>query len=748
MRQTPYYILYIVALTTWLLWSSETDATTRIGYRELSDSLTEYAGFNTIAVPKVKVKSMRVNGNHVRLNTNATMSYLSLTHDELQDLKRSVSRWVLGHERGVIQLYTDGYEISELGRYIPAKAQPMRNGQGVPTDGSSLSGRRIALWGSHGIYHDSIQQRWHWQRATLWTTVEDLYSSQYSRLVTEMLRNAGAEVVQPRGQIGDSAAMTIGESGYPRWAEAARYWLAYTGVPDSIWRDTHLRMPNHKPDDKEDAYRDDIRCRPFWVNWLSGGSSANPHEAGQGLPIDLCLALHTDGSMYPSDTLLTGTLVIYSDKGLYGETTLGDGRDRHISRGLADMVQTQLTADLRHLYTAAWPRRELKNSGYFEAKANKVPTLLLELLSHQSMADMQYGLNPAFQFDAARAIYKGIGRWLQGSNFVPAPLAPSHVALRLDDEHRCHVSWTATTDSLEPDATAKEFVVEGRVVNGEGLMEKGTWHEVWRGKKTNARIAMEHDKVHELRVRAVNKGGRSFPSEVYAIVIQDNDSAPVALVVNDFHTVRGPRWFSDSTYAGIVPGSDAIPDGIDYSYIGTVNDFRRSSQWLSDEQCGWGNCYRDHATEGFVGNTHDFPTRYVCRLIEQGYSVVSADSRALDSLQSHYDHIYLIRGREETPYQGNLLRQGVPLTISGSHEGSIPQACHSGVIITRDGQTLRYATQPNGERLHAPAVSAFRPNSNEEVVARYRDTGLPACVRDTVTQVTRWGVPLEAMIDD
>ena len=718
-KRVIYVILVLIAVAVMPVHAGGS----RLAYRELGDSLTAYAGFNTLAVPRVRIKNLRVNGNNVSVYTNATLSFLSLTPDELGRLRRKISGWTLGHEGGKISIYSDGYELSEL--VTPyAKGILREGGQ------HDLSGRRIALWGSHGLYEDTIQHRWHWQRATLWTTVEDLYSSQYTRLLTRMLTDAEAEVLQPRGQVGDSAAMTIGPSGYPRWTEGARYWLEYTGVPDSIWQDTHKRLPACKPTDKRDNYKDDLRCRPNWVNWLNRQQK-----------IDLSLALHTDGTFYPSDTLKTGTLVIYSDKGLRSATELSDGRSRTINRNLADMVQTQLVEDIRHSFAADWPRRELKNSGYYEARAPEVPSMLLELLSHQSMADMKLGLDPKFQFAAARAIYKAIGRWLEGSEFTPTPLAPSKFKISKNADG-IELSWTATRDSLEPKAIAIDYIVERR--DGKG------WTQIWTGKKTTAKLSFERGTLYELRVIATNKGGRSFPTETLCAYIAADDNAPTELVVNAFNTVRGPLWFSDSTYAGIVPGSHAIPEGIDYSYIGDVNDFRRTDEWQSDEVCGWGNCYRDLAGEGFVGNTHDYVKNYAADIIARGHSFVSANITALtiESNLDQYAHIYVIDGKEDKPVHLPALTS-TPLTISGISEGTIPQACHNGkIIIEEDGQRreISYATKPNGKQLHAGSVSAFVPTRNEVVVARYKDTGLPACVRDTILNITRWGVPLEAII--
>ena len=62
-----------------------------------------------------------------------------------------------------------------------------------------LSGRHIALWQSHGRYYEAKTERWEWQRAATFRTVEDLYTQSYVLpFLIPMLENAGACVMTPR----------------------------------------------------------------------------------------------------------------------------------------------------------------------------------------------------------------------------------------------------------------------------------------------------------------------------------------------------------------------------------------------------------------------------------------------------------------------------------------------------------------------------------------------------------------------
>ena len=62
-----------------------------------------------------------------------------------------------------------------------------------------MTGRTIALWQSHGRYFEEKLDRWEWQRAPLFQTVEDMYTQTYVLpFLIPMLENAGAYVMTPR----------------------------------------------------------------------------------------------------------------------------------------------------------------------------------------------------------------------------------------------------------------------------------------------------------------------------------------------------------------------------------------------------------------------------------------------------------------------------------------------------------------------------------------------------------------------
>ena len=105
-----------------------------------------------------------------------------------------------------IELYSGGYKIED---YIPLNRKerfthqadvPLKTNLSAPFSISNgLDNRHIAIWQSHGWYYDKNKERWEWQRARLFQTVEDLLTQSFVLpYLVPMLENAGACVIIPR----------------------------------------------------------------------------------------------------------------------------------------------------------------------------------------------------------------------------------------------------------------------------------------------------------------------------------------------------------------------------------------------------------------------------------------------------------------------------------------------------------------------------------------------------------------------
>ena len=361
-----------------------------INNEALADSLNRMCEWPS-CVPAVKVKNIRCNGQTITVETNKVLAGKALTLRELCDWKRQVSYWVAGDSALNVRILSDGHELGDL------VVSPIDTSGTIP----SLEGKTIALWASHGRYYNETEERWSWQRALQYGTVEDRLTTEYTSRLVPMLEAAGARVLQPRPDMRDPEAYLPGPSGLPRWMEGARYWLEYKGYPERIWNATVRNDKyNHKG---QSEYRNDLLCRPLWVNYL----------VEKGEQIDLALAIHTDGYDEPGDDKMVGTLAIYYDQDDNKNTRLHDGRTRAtVNRQIAYTIQRTLVNEMRQTVDTAWAERQCWCSNYAEARIPVVPTVLLEVLSHKDITDIQHALDPHDLDATAAAICKGIARSL------------------------------------------------------------------------------------------------------------------------------------------------------------------------------------------------------------------------------------------------------------------------------------------------------------------------------------------------
>ena len=397
-------------------------------------------------------------------------------------------------------------------------------------------------------------------------------------------------------------------SGYPRFTEAAMYWLQSAGAPDSVYT----------PSKNVNDYTDDYRSRGLWVNWLAGGSSVLPGREGLNIPIDLSLAFHTDAGTTMNDSII-GTLGIYCTDGHeYGENFV-NGMSRYASRDFTDLVMTNIVNDVRAKYEPNWTRRGMWNDSYYEARVPEVPAMLLEFLSHQNFADMKYGLDPQFRFDVSRSIYKGMLQFIahrDGREYVVQPLPVNSFSISGGvNSGKYILSWKETVDSLEATATPTYYLVQERINDGAFV----TIAKVEEPKYFFS--AMDED-IHSFRIIAGNDGGVSFPSEVLACRYKYN--VPQVNIVNGFTRISAPDWFDSGEIAGFYDAKDhGVPYVYDISYIGSMFEFRRDIPWMDDDAAGFGASRATYEDKVVAGNTFDYVYTHGKAIAEAGYAFIS-----------------------------------------------------------------------------------------------------------------------------
>lgn len=737
---------------------------------------------------------------------------------------RPLSAYSSGYYSG--RKYTTGTRSGQDG-----KRTPWISRISLPSPGEGLYGRNIALWPGHGYYYSHTEDRWKWQRAPFFSTIEDLLPQSYViSFLAPMLENAGATVLLPRERDlqkneiivdntspyyternGDSrngwqdapgpgfahtediydsgvnpfaqgtarmvgcslrnpssatyipyfpetgdyavyvsyqtvrqstnAVYTVrysggeasfsvdqrmgggmwvylgtfrfskgetgqgvivrnnaeesggkgvittdavkfgggmgnirrgtGTSGVPRYAEAARYWMQWSGFPEEVY----------SLNDGNDDYRDDYMSRGEWVNDLCSRLD---------IPVDMAMALHTDAGSVLSDSTI-GTLAIYKEES-EGKIHYSDGRPRITARELADIVQTSVVEDIRAFYRTDWTRRALWDRSYMEARVPDVPTVLIELLSHQNYPDMQCALDPQFKFIVSRAIYKGILRYLSYVDDKPysvQPLPVQDFGIRIDNRRKdgalVRLSWAPRQDPGEPTAVPSSYIVYRRIADtaaaAAGNIPGFDGGTPVTGTEYTDNI--QPGRIYSYRIVAVNGGGLSFPSEILSAgYIPESEEV---LVVNGFSSVSAPAPFPvcDSVTAGFDFRADhGVPYLQDCSYIGEQFEYLRQKEWIHDDRPGFGASYMDYGPAPVAGNSMDYPRIHGLALMRAGLSFSSTSMGSFlnrDYEPEKYPAVDIILGKESSDVLNGRLysrladysRNGGNLLISGANIGKL-----------------------------------------------------------------------------
>ena len=160
--------------------------------KEIQTKVGDY--LNTVArkeisVGKIKIDSVAVEKKQLQLFANGNASYIPFREENVKEIYQNV-RAILPAEFANfnIKIFANKKPIEEL---VPLALQSKKNKKiktfnpkvktplisrisepYIPTNG--LQNRHIALWQSHGYYFEQKLNRWEWQRARIFQTVEDL----------------------------------------------------------------------------------------------------------------------------------------------------------------------------------------------------------------------------------------------------------------------------------------------------------------------------------------------------------------------------------------------------------------------------------------------------------------------------------------------------------------------------------------------------------------------------------------------
>lgn len=541
-------------------------------------------------------------------------------------------------------------------------------------------------------------------------------------------------------------------SGMPRWAEAALYGAQWAGMPDTIYN--HFRS--------DDDYSNDIWARPETANTLAGGSVYMPNRPGRGVPFELTMGFHTDAG-YSLTNSLTGSLSICTSDTAYTHGKLNAGIDRFASYDLASLLLNGLSLDLKKYN---WRVRQLWNRNYGETRISELPSIILEMLSHQNFYDLVLGYDPQFKFDFSRSVYKTIVKYIASQHkrdYVIQPLPVHNFAITLDDQDKwANLTWDTTEDSLEQTARPDKYIVYTRV--GESDFDNGTIVE-----GTSYLAPIEKGILYSFKVVAMNEGGISFPSETLCAYAAEKNQGTI-LIVNAFTRLEGPKRIDTAADQGFdIDADPGVPYGMFAGYCGRQLVYDKTNMG-SETSTGTG--YSGSELEGTImqGNTFDYVYQHGQGISALGnHSFCSCSEEALTrgvTVPKEYTMIDLIYGvqtqfkKETAAKLDDYCQHGGRLLVSGANlfngRDFTFQALHAtyGTEITDksicsvNGSGLRFNIyrEMNPKSYAVPKIMSLQPSNGSFAMLQYSD-GSPAAVAydgDDYKTITV-GFPIESI---
>ncbi|MDR3286660.1 MAG: xanthan lyase [Prevotellaceae bacterium] len=483
-------------------------------------------------------------------------------------------------------------------------------------------------------------------------------------------------------------------SRYPRFTEGARYWMQWAGIPDTVY---------NRNENKND-YIDDYSARGNWVNYIAGGSSVLEKDKGLNIPVDLAFAFHSDAGTTKNDSII-GTLGIFMTK--HNNEKFNNNVSRYASRDLVDLIMTNIVNDVRNTFNdTTWTRRGMWNKSYSEARVPEVPTMLLELLSHQNLADMRYGLDPRFRFVVSRAIYKGMLKFIANQNdfkYVVQPLPVEQFSAEFLRDNEIELKWKAVYDKFEPTANPTEYIIYTRT--GDGDFDNGRTTE-----SQSCIVDIESGQIYSFKITAINDGGESFSSEILSVYKSPNEKG-IALIVNAFDRLSAPASFqTDTVIGGFVDQFDhGVPDKVDISYIGSQYEYRRDIAWMDDDSPGFGASHANYETQVIAGNTFDYPAVHGKAIAKNDFSFVSCSAKAVETEQvdmKKYEIVDIILGKQRQTKIGAGTDTAKFKTFTDKLQTAISNYCKHGGNIFVSGAFVASDLWDSGEIAERDTVFA------------------------------------------
>ncbi|MCK5690503.1 N-acetylmuramoyl-L-alanine amidase, partial [Myxococcota bacterium] len=289
-----------------------------------------------------------------------------------------------------------------------------------------------------------------------------------------------ADAVRLGGGMG-TADFGGGISNTARWLQSAEAWAREEEVPSWVWEGVS-----------------DVRVRPSMALWQD---------------VDLYLSFHTNA--FNTEARGTETYSYSTESYTSNPTTSVPPGTRELSAS----VQGAIVEELRENWDPNWQDRGTKGAYFGELRPFRdawladstvsIPAVLVEAAFHDNSLDAAYLRDDHFRFDLARAMVRGIIRYVASSNstsLMMPPRPPLQIRTQLT-EAGISLSWAPVSDPVDGSAAvATHYRVQ--------LSADGTaFKDLIRTTETSILLeGLTTCDTYAFRVLAENAGGLSMPS--------------------------------------------------------------------------------------------------------------------------------------------------------------------------------------------------------------------------------------------
>ncbi len=158
-----------------------------------------------MGIGELKVRTIEAVDDSIKIDLSENFGDVPFTEESISKLKDNISA-ALGEQYRDHKVYLSiaGNDIENYFSSFDNSYKRKHNAFVTPVDENrhykkGLSGNIVAVWPSHGWYFEPLLNRWEWQRARMFQTVEDMYTHSYMiPFIMPMLENAGAYVWDAR----------------------------------------------------------------------------------------------------------------------------------------------------------------------------------------------------------------------------------------------------------------------------------------------------------------------------------------------------------------------------------------------------------------------------------------------------------------------------------------------------------------------------------------------------------------------